>query len=95
MPIELPTWDPARGALVPTTYFDATEVAERLHVSVRTVTRYTTERQLWPHVRLAGRAFLTEEMIGRVVEMSTYNPDELGPPPRRLGVVEDAVEDVR
>ena len=97
MPIELPTWDPASATLVPTTFYDAGEVADRLHVSVRTVTRYTTERHTWPHIRLAGRAFLSEEMIGRVVELLTYDPDQVpdqGDVPRRLGTVmaEDDVE---
>ena len=105
MPIELPTWDDHQHELVPTTYYDAGEVADRLHVSVRTVTRYTTERQAWPHIRLAGRAYLTNEMIGRVVELLTYDPDRLpdhSEVPRRLGTplpydatTEARVEDVQ
>lgn len=77
MPFTLPTWDPDQRRLVDTAYYDAREVAERLHVSVRTVTRYTSERGVWPHILLARLPYMTDHHIGRVVELMTHDPDRL------------------
>jgi hypothetical protein len=79
--IKLPTWDGQLGRLVEVTYYDAREVAAMLGYSPRTVTRYTSELGLWPHVRLNRQPYLTEEMIGRVVELLTYDPASGEPRP--------------
>jgi hypothetical protein len=80
--------DPATGELVDVTYYYASEAAPRLHVSVRTLERRCQEGK-WPHLKVVGTYYFSAEHLARIVEIQTVDPDRLGPPPRRLGVVLD------
>jgi len=88
MPTSFPTMDPTTGELVDTTYYFSAEAAPRLHVSVRTLER-RCQRKEWPHLKVAGTYYFSAAHLARIVELQTHNPDDLTPPPRRLGVVLD------
>jgi len=58
--------------------------------------REKCRRNLWPHLRVGGRYFLSDEHLARIVEMHTVNPDIPNPetlaPKRPLGIVADPDE---
>lgn len=89
MSIVLPTRSDAVAGLVDVEYFDATEVAQRLGLTARTVQRHTTGHiGDWPHVKVWRSPYLSEDHIARVVELLTHDPDRIaeGDRPARLGV---------
>lgn len=94
MPIEFPHRD-ENGDIVSVTYYAAGEAAPRLHVTHATL-REKCKRGEWPHLRMGGRIYLSDEQLARIVEMLTVDPDEIGSawnPPgdgeRILGIVAD------
>jgi excisionase family DNA binding protein len=93
MPTEFPHRD-EDGEPYLVTYYTAGEAAPRLHVTHATL-RDKCKRGEWPHLRMGGRIYLSDEQLARVVEMLTVDPDEIGQSwrrdegDRRLGVVVD------
>jgi hypothetical protein len=73
-------------------YFTAKEAAPLLHVAQATL-REKCRRGQWPHLNMAGRLYLADAHLARIVEMLTVDPDEIGQAwrrgedERRLGIV--------
>jgi hypothetical protein len=59
-------------------YWSVDEAAPKLHVGRMTL-REKCRRNQWPHLRVTGRYFLSDEHLARIVEMNTVNPDLPGP----------------
>lgn len=72
-PIVFPHIDPTTGELVDVEYFSVWEVADRLHVSARTVQR-RVHASKWPHLRVQGRIYMNGAQIARAVELMTVDP---------------------
>lgn len=99
MPIFFPS-KAADGTPINTRYYSVDEAAPKLHVGRMTL-REKCRRNLWPHLRVGGRYFLSDDHLARIVEMHTVNPDipdpDLFSRPGPLGLVadEDAAGGVR
>jgi excisionase family DNA binding protein len=89
MPISFPHIGPD-GEPVSVVYYSVDESAPRLHVGRMTL-RDKCRRNEWPHLRVGGRYFLSDEHLARIIEMHTVNPDIPDPslfdPPRRPGPI--------
>lgn len=93
MPIQIQTYDPTSGELVPLDYYDADEVSAMVHLHPSTVRRYCREGR-WPHLKIRSSVYMTARHVGAAVESMTHEVDPRDPrpgepePPPRLGVPE-------
>lgn len=88
MPETFKTLNAETGELEDIPYYTAEEVAELLHCSISYV-RNQVRLGRWPYVAIARRLWFTPSHYARIVEILSYDPDLIGPPPRRLGTPVD------
>jgi hypothetical protein len=79
MPHTFPTLDPDTGALVDVEYFSIREVAERLHMS-RARAYDAFKADAWPHLLVAGKAYLSSADLVTVVGGMRRNDGPAGIP---------------
>jgi len=93
MPIEFPSINDD-GKPIDVTYYTTEEASRKLHVTEKTL-RERLRRGEWPHLHIAGRYYLSDVHLARIVERLTVDPDDVSrlwreeSDARRLGLVGD------
>jgi hypothetical protein len=72
LPTLFPSLDPD-GNPITVRYYSVDEIAPKLHTG-RIKVRENCRRNIWPHLRVGGRYFMSDEQLAEVIEMMTVRP---------------------